>query len=80
MFKINVMPLKPFSTCLDIRITHITPEVLPVTIFQLTWLISVMERQPPVILDENYGTVYLGQSNSLNHLKVSKIISKIVLC
>ena len=60
--KIKVLPLKPFSKCLDIMITHITLEVLPVTIFQLTWLISLLGRQPSVILDKNYGTKYLGQS------------------
>ena len=36
MFKIEkVMSLKPFSKCLDTMITHITPEVLPLTIFLL---------------------------------------------
>ena len=59
--------------------THITLEVLPVTI-RSTRFISVLDRQPLVILDQNYGTVYLGQANSLNHLKVLRIISKMILC
>ena len=42
------MSLKPFLKCLDTIITHITLEVLPVTIFRLTWFISVLERHSSV--------------------------------
>ena len=81
MFKINKgdAPEAILEMC-RLRSTDITLEVLPVTNFLLTLLISVSGRQPSIILDQNNKTVYLGQSNSLNHLKVLGIISKIILC